>query len=84
MFSHPSTVGIMPEGLINTLFGTSINWVGISAQKRHWMFVVLLYVTWNALPFKILVFIGGLQNISNNIMMQQELTQHHLEEYLRK
>src|SRR5690554_2346562 len=64
MFLHPSTVGIMPEGLINTLFGTSINWVGISAQKEHWMFVVLLYVTWNALPFKILVFIGGLQNIS--------------------
>lgn len=64
MFSHPHISGIVPEGLINTLFGTSIDWVGVTATKSRWMFVVLTYVIWNALPFKILVFIGGLQNIS--------------------
>jgi multiple sugar transport system permease protein len=64
MFSHPLTQGIMPEGLINTLFQTSIDWVGVTATRQHWMLVVLLYTTWSALPFKILVFIGGLQNIS--------------------
>lgn len=64
MFAHPLTQGIMPEGLINTLFKTSIDWVGVTATRDHWMFVVLIYTVWNALPFKILVFIGGLQNIS--------------------
>lgn len=64
MFAHPLTQGIMPEGLINTLFQTSIDWVGVTATRDHWMFVVLIYTIWSALPFKILVFIGGLQNIS--------------------
>ncbi|HAX02010.1 MAG: hypothetical protein A2Y45_02490 [Tenericutes bacterium GWC2_34_14] len=64
MFSHPLTSGIMPEGLINTLFQTSIDWVGVTATRDHWMLVVLMYIIWSALPFKILVFIGGLQNIS--------------------
>lgn len=64
MFSHPQISGIMPEGLINTLFGTSTDWVGVTADRSKWMLVVLIYITWNALPFKILVFIGGLQNIS--------------------
>ena len=58
MFSHPLTQGIMAEGLINTLFQTSIDWVGVTATRDHWMFVVLIYVIWSALPFKILVFIG--------------------------
>lgn len=64
MFSHSHTIGLVPEGLINTLFGTAIDWVGVTAVRKHWMAVVIIYVTWNALPFKILVFIGGLQSIS--------------------
>lgn len=64
MFAHPVTAGGGPEGLINTVFGLSTNWVGPNAARSEWMFVVLIYITWNALPFKILVFIGGLQNIS--------------------
>ena len=64
MFSHPKVPGLAPEGLINTIFSLTTNWVGPGAEKTKWMFVVLVYITWNALPFKILVFIGGLQNIS--------------------
>ncbi len=64
MFSHPQISGIAAEGLINTLFSKSIDWVGVTATKDHWMFVVLLYSIWSGLAFKILVFIGGLQNIS--------------------
>ena len=64
MFSHPQISGISAEGLINTIFKTSIDWVGVTATKDHWMFVVLLYSIWSGLAFKILVFIGGLQNIS--------------------
>lgn len=64
MFSHPLTDGIMAEGLINTIFDLSVDWVGVTAERTRWMFVVLFYTTWKGLPFKILVFIGGLQNIS--------------------
>ncbi|MDY0276801.1 MAG: sugar ABC transporter permease [Acholeplasma sp.] len=64
MFSHPIIPGLAPEGLINTLFNLTTNWVGSSAEYSNWMFVVLIYSIWNGLPFKILVFIGGLQNIS--------------------
>lgn len=64
MFSHSHTVGILPEGLINTLFGLNTDWVGITATRANWMTVVLIYTIWNGLAFKILVFIGGLQNIS--------------------
>jgi multiple sugar transport system permease protein len=64
MFSHPQISGIAAEGLINTLFGTTIDWVGVTADRAHWMSVVLIYTVWHGLAFKILVFIGGLQNIS--------------------
>ena len=64
MFSHPLVGGVAAEGLINTLFGLSIDWVGVTATRDHWMMVVLIYTIWSALPFKILVFIGGLQSIS--------------------
>ncbi|MBN3491040.1 sugar ABC transporter permease [Acholeplasma equirhinis] len=64
MFTHSSVQGLLPEGLVNTIFNLNLDWVGESAPFERWMFVVLLYNIWNALPFKILVFIGGLQSIS--------------------
>lgn len=64
MFQHPVISGIMPEGLINTIFQISVDWIGTNATYSNWMFVVLVYTIWSGLPFKILVFIGGLQNIS--------------------
>ncbi len=64
MFSHPLVGGVAAEGLINTLFQTAIDWVGPTATVERWRTVVLVYTIWSALPFKILVFIGGLQNIS--------------------
>lgn len=65
IFFHSATPGILPEGLVNSLFNLSRDWVGTTATRSSWMVVVLIYVVWNGLPFKILVFIGGLQNISN-------------------
>jgi len=64
MFSHTFAGGITQDGLINSIFGLNTNWVGPSASAEHWLFVVLIYTIWNGLPFKILVFIGGLQSIS--------------------
>jgi|SRR5690625_1536191 len=64
MFSFAHTQGLVPMGLINSIFGINRNWVGTGATRGSWMFVVLIYTIWNGLAFKILVFIGGLQNIS--------------------
>ncbi|MDR2822136.1 MAG: sugar ABC transporter permease [Acholeplasmatales bacterium] len=52
------------EGLINLIFNSNTNWIDLGAETWRWTFVVLLYTIWNGLPFKILVFIGGLQSIS--------------------
>lgn len=60
-------------GLVNgilQLFGVDrLNWINISdsgfeGSYFRRMFVLQVYILWDALAFKILVFIGGLQNIS--------------------
>ena len=54
-------------GLINHLLGflriNPINWVGPSASYRTAMFTLLVFIVWNGLAFKILVFLSGLQGI---------------------
>ena len=55
-------------GIINNvlgLFGVDpINW--INAGSGYWanMAVLVIYIVWNALPFKILILLGGLQGIN--------------------
>ena len=55
-------------GIINNvlgLFGVDpINW--INAGSGYWanMAVLVVYIVWNALPFKILILLGGLQGIN--------------------
>ena len=55
-------------GIINNvlgLFGVDpINW--INAGSSYWanMAVLTIYIVWNALPFKILILLGGLQGIN--------------------
>ncbi len=71
--------GVRPDswGLINSIIrafgGDPINWVnstinwgdGILARSRFAnMCVLVIYIVWNALPFKILVLLGGLQNVN--------------------
>ena len=51
------------SGLINLLLNVDHNWVGLGATALSKRFVLHTYIIWNALPFKILVFIGGLQSI---------------------
>ncbi|HOI46767.1 MAG TPA: sugar ABC transporter permease [Bacilli bacterium] len=55
-------------GLINTIIGwlgldNAINWVGYGAGWGRAMTVLLIYSVWEALPFKILIFLSGLQGI---------------------
>ncbi len=55
-------------GIINNVImffgGEPINW--INATSDYWanITVMVVYIVWNALPFKILVLLGGLQSIN--------------------
>ena len=57
------TAGIV-NNVIEALGGTRINW--INAGSSYWanLTVMVIYIVWNALPFKILVLLGGLQSIN--------------------
>lgn len=51
------------SGFINKLIGQNINWVAVGSSRLNSMFVLCLYIIWTALPYKILIFLSGLQNI---------------------
>ena len=68
-------IGLRPDGssadtwgIINNIImffgGEPVNW--INAQSSWWanMTVMTVYIVWNALPFKILILLGGLQSIN--------------------
>ena len=42
----------------------SINWINASSSYFANMVVLIIYIVWNALPFKILVLLGGLQSVN--------------------
>ncbi len=68
-----SMIGVMPGrepmsiGIINTIIeafgGTRIDWVNQTSGWGANFFVLVVFIVWNALPFKILVLLGGLQNV---------------------
>lgn len=59
---------ITTAGVINNIIGIfgipPINW--INAGSTYWanMWVMIIYIVWNALPFKILILLGGLQSVN--------------------
>ena len=67
-------IGIMPGrepisiGIINTIIeafgGTRINWIDQGSSYWANIMVMFIYIVWNALPFKILVLLGGLQGVN--------------------
>ena len=60
---------ITTAGIINNFLGIfgvePINWLSPSPDM-YWanMVVMIVYIVWNALPFKILVLLGGLQSVN--------------------
>ena len=58
---------IVTAGIINNLIelfgGESINWINYGSTYAANITVMVVYIVWNALPFKILVLLGGLQSI---------------------
>lgn len=50
-------------GIFNNIFHTSTKWVSVGSSWGASMFVLCLYIIWQALPYKILIFLSGLQGI---------------------
>ena len=52
------------NSLITALGGKAINWVDLGSKYAENITVLVIYIVWNALPFKILVLLGGLQSVN--------------------
>ncbi len=59
---------VITAGIINNVIeffgGDKINWINTGSTYWANMFVMVIYIVWNALPFKILVLLGGLQSVN--------------------
>ena len=59
---------VVTAGIINNVIqffgGEPVNWINYGSSYAANMTVMTVYIVWNALPFKILVLLGGLQAIN--------------------
>lgn len=61
--AEPASIGVINS--ILGIFGVEpINWINGGSSRVANYFVVCTYIVWNALPFKILVLLGGLQGVN--------------------
>ena len=55
-------------GIVNNIIvffgGERIDWISITSEPWANYFVMIVYIVWNALPFKILILLGGLQSVN--------------------
>ena len=55
-------------GIINNILGwlgaEPINWMNANSSQTANYVVIVTYIVWNALPFKILILLGGLQSVN--------------------
>ena len=59
---------IQTAGIMNSILGVfgigPINWMNEGSTYMANITVMVIYIVWNALPFKILILLGGLQSIN--------------------
>lgn len=59
---------IVSPGIINSVIqffgGDLIHWIDTGSTYTTNLIVLVIYIVWNALPFKILILLGGLQSIN--------------------
>jgi len=59
---------IITAGIVNNVIeffgGKPVNWINYGSSYVANMTVMVIYIVWNALPFKILILLGGLQSIN--------------------
>ena len=62
---RPDSVGII-NNVIEFFLGEGayINWINTGSSYWANMTVMIIYIVWNALPFKILILLGGLQSVN--------------------
>ena len=61
--AQSDSVGIVNQAIM--LFGGKpINWINTNSTYASNIIVMIIYIVWNALPFKILILLGGLQSIN--------------------
>jgi len=69
MFNIVGTVDtIVTAGIINNILGwfgvEPVNWINPGSTPTANITVMCIYIIWNALPFKILILLGGLQSVN--------------------
>ena len=57
------SIGIM-NNVLSWFNVEPINWINDGSEWWANMFVMVFYIVWNALPFKILILLGGLQSVN--------------------
>ena len=59
---------VVTAGIVNNVIeffgGKPVNWINTGSTYWANMTVMIIYIVWNALPFKILILLGGLQSIN--------------------
>lgn len=59
---------VVTAGIVNNVIeffgGKPVNWINPGSTYLANMTVMVIYIVWNALPFKILILLGGLQSIN--------------------
>lgn len=58
-----TTAGII-NNVIQLFGGKPVNWINAGSTYTANMTVMVIYIVWNALPFKILILLGGLQSVN--------------------
>lgn len=52
------------NGIMNQMFGLQVNWINEGSSYIANLATMVIYIVWNALPFKILILLGGLQSVN--------------------
>jgi len=61
--ARPDSVGII-NNVLEALGLNYINWLNYGSSYWANIAVMVVYIVWNALPFKILILLGGLQSVN--------------------
>lgn len=67
-YNHVDPDRSISIGIINSVIkffgGEPINWINMFSDYWSNIWVLVIYIVWNALPFKILILLGGLQSVN--------------------
>ena len=61
--ARPDSVGIV-NNVLEALGFEYVNWLNYGSEYWANITVMTVYIVWNALPFKILILLGGLQSVN--------------------